>query len=64
MYFIEKGDCVVKVKEKQKLRNADKLVRKLEESDHFGEITMMYRERRSATVLTSNYSTLGSIHID
>jgi hypothetical protein len=27
MYFIEKGDCTVKVKDKKKLRNAEKIVR-------------------------------------
>jgi len=50
MYFIEKGECIVKVKDKMKLRNADKLVRKLYPSDYFGEIAMIFKERRSTTV--------------
>jgi hypothetical protein len=29
MYMIEKGECVVKVKEKKKLRNTDTIVRTL-----------------------------------
>ena len=64
MYFIEKGECQVKVKEKMKLRNTDKLVRTLYLSDCFGEVLMIYKERRSTSVSSVNYSTLGKIHID
>lgn len=64
MYFIEKGECIVKVKDKKKLRNAEKVVRYLYPSDHFGEIAMIYKERRSTSVSSSNYSSLGKIAVD
>ena len=64
MYFIEKGECIVKVKDKNKLRNQDKLVRKLMPAEYFGEVAMIYKERRSATVLSNNYSSLGRITVD
>ena len=36
IFFLEKGECVVKVKDKQKLRNSDKKVRTLYPGDYFG----------------------------
>lgn len=41
-YFLEKGECVVKVRDKQKLRNSDKKVRTLYPGDYFGVSTMIY----------------------
>lgn len=64
MYFIEKGECIVRVKDKKKLRNAEKVVRHLYPSDYFGEIAMIFKERRSTTVSSSNYSSLGKISVD
>lgn len=61
MFFLEKGECEVKVRDKQKLRNTDKTVRQLYPGDFFGEIAMIYRERRSTSVVSSNYTTLGKI---
>ena len=64
MYFIEKGDCTVKVKDKKKLRNLEKVVRQLQPSDYFGEIAMIYKERRSTSVSSNNFSSLGRITVD
>ena len=64
MFFIEKGECKVTVRDKNKLRNADKPVRKLDPSEYFGEIAMIYKERRSATVASSNYSSLGKTSLE
>lgn len=61
MFFLEKGECEVRVKDKQKLRNTDKTVRTIYPGDYFGEIAMIYRERRSTSVISSNYTTIGSI---
>ena len=43
MYFLEKGECEVRVKDKQKLRNTDKPVRNLYPGDYFGEIAVFYK---------------------
>mmetsp|Transcript_43826 Transcript_43826/g.42322 ORF Transcript_43826/g.42322 Transcript_43826/m.42322 type:complete len:127 (+) Transcript_43826:641-1021(+) len=64
MYFIEKGECIVKVKDKSKLRNTEKFVRKLYPSECFGEIAMIYRERRTTSVSSNNYTSLGKIQFD
>lgn len=64
MYFIEKGECIVKVKDKKKLRNAEKVVRYLYPSDYFGEIAMIYKERRSTSVSSNNYTSMGKIGVD
>ena len=36
MYVLEKGECIVKVKDKQKLQNEEKQVRKLYPGEYFG----------------------------
>jgi len=36
MYFLERGECMVTVRDKQKLRNADKKVRSLFSGEYFG----------------------------
>lgn len=59
--MIEKGECEVKSKDKQKLRNQDKKVRCLNPGDHFGEIALIYKARRSASVVSSTYTTLAKI---
>ncbi len=61
VYFIEKGSCNVTVKDKQKLRNQDKYVRSLKTGDCFGEIALIYKERRSCSVSSTNFTTLGTI---
>ena len=55
MYYIAKGDCVVNIRDEHKVELAEKL---LYEGDHFGEISMIYKCRRSATVLSRNYNTM------
>jgi CRP-like cAMP-binding protein len=59
IFFIEKGSCDVTVKDKHKLRNQDKYVRSLKTGDCFGEIAMIYKERRSSSVSSTNFTTLG-----
>lgn len=61
MFFIERGECEVRVKDKSKLRNTDKTVRTIYPGDYFGEIGVIYRERRSCSVVSSNYTTVGRI---
>lgn len=56
MYFISKGDCVVKIKDH--LNQVHKQTNILVEGDHFGEIALMYKCNSSATVMCRNYNTL------
>ena len=54
MYFIGTGHCRVKVRDHN---NKVQHCRRLNEGDHFGEISLMYKCKRSATVISSNYNT-------
>jgi signal-transduction protein with cAMP-binding, CBS, and nucleotidyltransferase domain len=59
MYFIAKGDCIVYIKEDSKL---DPPVQKvLREGDHLGEISMIYKCQRSATIISRNYNTMAKL---
>jgi len=58
MYFIAKGEC--EVRRDYKRRDHEK-IRTLRPGDHFGEISLIYGCRRTATVTSRNYSTLGKI---
>ena len=55
MYFISKGSCKVQVRDKFHDRFENKTVRILEEGSQFGEISMIYNCRRSATVTSIYY---------
>lgn len=61
MFFIERGECIVQINDKDKMRNKSKKVRTLYPGDHFGEIAFLYNSNRSTTVTTTNYTTLGKI---
>lgn len=57
-YFLVKGNCSVHVK----TRNGKKvLVRNLDEGSHFGEIALIYRNYRTATVMSSGYTTVANL---
>jgi len=68
MYFIAKGSCLVSVKTRNIFsvnqsgsQNPVKKVRTLRERDHFGEISLIYGCRRTATVTSNNYCTIAQI---
>jgi len=63
-YMIENGECRVTVKDKHKLRNQDKFVRTLSKGDMFGEVAIICKGRRSCSVTSSNFSTLGKVDKD
>ena len=54
-----KGDCDVFVKDE---KGRDKFVKFMHSGAYFGEISLITQHRRSATVITKNYSTVGSIN--
>ena len=43
------------------MRNKSKEVRKLLPGEIFGEVAFLYNEKRTATVTSNNYCTLGKI---
>lgn len=75
MYFIAKGKCEVRIRDKFNDRYEEKVARILTVGDHFGvsslnfilylfiyqEIGMLYRCNRSATVISKNYCTCAEI---
>lgn len=58
MYFVGQGDCKVMVRDH---KGRDVFTRSLYEGDHFGEIALIYKCKRSATVISSNYNTLATL---
>jgi len=59
MYFISKGDCAVNIKdEKGRWQIAVSL---LTEGAHFGEISIVYRCKRTATIVSRNYNTMARL---
>jgi len=61
MFFIERGECIVTINDKDKMRNKSKKVRTLYPGDHFGEIAFLYNSKRSCSVTANNYTTLGTL---
>lgn len=62
MYFIAKGECSVSIRDYKKREHKNFKI--LKPGDHFGEISLLYGTRRTATVTSRNYSTLGKISKD
>lgn len=59
MYFISKGDCAVNIKEwNGKMHIAYNC---LVQGQHFGEIALIYKCRRTATIISRNYNTLARL---
>jgi len=59
LFFISKGDCAVKY---LNINGHEVLSSKLlTEGDHFGEISMIYKCPRTATVISRNYNTLARL---
>lgn len=59
IYYISSGDCSINIRdERRNVLVAEKL---LVEGDHFGEISVIYGCKRTATVVSRNYNTMASI---
>ena len=61
MFFIAKGDCDVKVKDKIGEIGEECTARTLNKGDHFGEISVIYGCPRTASVHANNYCTLSRL---
>lgn len=57
-YIIAKGECECFVKDEQRKEN---FVHTLNPGAHFGEIAILTGKRRTATIQTKNYSTIGRV---
>ena len=60
-YIIATGECECFVKDENR---KERFVRTLYPGMHFGEIALITGNRRTATIQTKNYSTIGSISKD
>jgi CPA1 family monovalent cation:H+ antiporter len=60
MYFLSKGDCVVNIQDQKGIDHI--AFRLLTEGDHFGEISLIYKCKRSATVVSRNYNTMARLN--
>ena len=58
MYFVGNGDCKVKVRDE---KGREVYTRNLYEGYHFGEISLIYKCKRSATVISTNYNTFARL---
>ena len=61
MYFVAKGECSVRVRDRVSIDGSDREIRKLYPGDHFGEIGLIYNCKRTATVIATNYSTMAAL---
>lgn len=55
-YIIARGECEVYVKDEKR---KDYLQNTLDQGNHFGEVALLTNNRRTATIQTKNYSTIG-----
>jgi CRP-like cAMP-binding protein len=53
MFFLLKGDCIVILKDES--GNSEILDRLMVAGDHFGEISLIYKCKRTSTVVSRNY---------
>ena len=59
-YMLAQGECQVWIEDHKKNKYLKKILR---QQDFFGEISMMYGCARTATVISSKYSTLATLDL-
>jgi len=62
MYFVSKGDCAVNIKDRKNQHHTAWGL--LTEGDHFGEISLLYKCPRTASIVSRNYNTITRITYD
>jgi CRP-like cAMP-binding protein len=58
MYFLARGDAHVTIKDRL---GKEHFLRKLGPGAHFGEISLIFQTKRTATVISGNYSTFAKL---
>ena len=58
MFFVGSGHCRVRVRDTY---GREHHISMLSKGDHFGEIALIYKCKRSATVISSNYNTFAHL---
>ena len=59
MYLIAKGECIVNIRDENNRMIKNHKI--LTQSDYFGEISMLYGCKRTATITSRKYSTLAKL---
>jgi len=59
MFFISKGDCAVNITDEKGMEHI--AVSLLVTGDHFGEVSLVYKCKRTATVISRNYNTMARL---
>ena len=59
MFFLSNGDCAVNIKDETGREHI--AVKLLMNGDHFGELALIYKCRRTATVVSRNYNTMARL---
>jgi CRP-like cAMP-binding protein len=60
MYFIMKGDCVVNITDAEQFTH--QAVDLLTEGCHFGEIQLIYKCKRTASIVSRNFNTFACLN--
>ena len=59
MYYLARGDCTIDIKDQTGFNHI--CFKLLVEGDHFGEISLLYGCKRTATVNARNYTTIATL---
>ena len=58
LFYICMGDCVVT---QRRINQSDSILRVLVEGNHFGEIPLLYKCKRTCTIISRNYNMMARI---
>ena len=58
-FYVGKSFCTVKVRD---AKGKEVLIGRLDEGEHFGEIQIIYNSPRTASVISMNYNTFGTMN--
>lgn len=59
MFYISKGDCTVNIRDEN--GKEQQALSILVAGDHFGEISLIYRCKRTATIVSRNYNNMAEL---